>query len=146
MSWLCINCETVNFDAETKCIVCGDERYYTSSEMKLLLENHPEAKQLRDENKKLNTQNKWLQTRNKNLTQENKQFKEQIVHNQEQTSLEPQKETIDLASNAESMVQISTPEEQISPKHPIWTQRVAFWQVTTAIATLSAILIAIFKW
>jgi hypothetical protein len=145
MSWLCINCETVNFDAETRCIVCGDERYYTASEMKLLLENHPEAKQLRDENKRLNTQNKWLQTRNKNLTQENKLFKEQLTPKQEEEKNIPiQKEEI-VDSVQESTIQASIINEDVAIPATPWKHRIVFWQITTAIATLSAILIAIFK-
>jgi len=62
MSWLCLNCETVNFDAEPKCIVCSEERYYSASEVKKLLENHPETKTLHEQvlvtktlRKKINT-------------------------------------------------------------------------------------------
>jgi predicted nuclease with TOPRIM domain len=142
MSWLCLNCETVNFDAETKCIVCGDERYYTASEMKLLLDNHPEAKQLRDENKRLNTQTKWLQTRNKNLTQENKLLKEQNTPKQEDISI-LKEEIID--STQESMIQPFIIKDAIQQKKIFWTHKVVFWQITTAVATLSAILIAVFK-
>lgn len=142
MSWLCLNCETVNFDAETRCIVCGDERYYTASEMKLLLENHPEAKQLRDENKRLNTQTKWLQTRNKNLTQENKLLKEQNAPKQEKEPI--QKEEI-VDAIQESTIQSSPIVETTQVKNTPWTHKVVFWQITTAIATLSAILIAVFK-
>ncbi|MCU0438641.1 MAG: hypothetical protein MUC49_12090 [Raineya sp.] len=138
MSWLCINCETVNFDAETRCIVCGDERYYTASEMKLLLENHPEAKQLRDENKRLNTQNKWLQTRNKNLTQENKLFKEQLTPKQE-AEIPLQKEEI-VDSIQESTIQSSVISNITQQKNTPWHHKVVFWQITTAIATIIAII------
>jgi DNA repair exonuclease SbcCD ATPase subunit len=138
MSWLCINCETVNFDAETRCIVCGDERYYTASEMKMLLENHPEIKQLREENKKLHTQNKWLQTRNKNLTQENKQLKsltEQLQKPIAQEESEPFSPTLgnSIPSDIKQKAIISQR----------WTQKIVFWQITTALATLAAILIAV---
>ncbi|MCS6796319.1 MAG: zinc finger protein [Raineya sp.] len=75
MSWLCISCETVNYEDSRECIVCGTERYYSLSEVKNLLENHPEIKPLQEQIKKLSQQNKWLQTRNKNLTQENKALK-----------------------------------------------------------------------
>jgi DNA repair exonuclease SbcCD ATPase subunit len=138
MSWLCINCETVNFDAETRCIVCGDERYYTASEMKMLLENHPEIKQLREENKKLHTQNKWLQTRNKNLTQENKQLKSLTEQLQKPIA---QEESKPLSPTLGNSIPSDIKQETIISQR--WTQKIVFWQITTALATLAAILIAV---
>ena len=144
MSWLCLNCETVNFDAENKCIVCGEERYYSTSEVKQLLENHPETKALREQAKKLSTQNKWLQTRNKNLTQENKQLQADL----EYQSLNTQKKQ----NNTENIFEVSTSKEKADEAQNFkeniyflekkWTRKLRIWQVSTLIATC----IAIFLW
>ncbi|GAB4134244.1 MAG: hypothetical protein OHK0045_23290 [Raineya sp.] len=137
MSWLCLNCETVNFDAENRCIVCGEERYYSASEVKQLLENHPETKSLREQVKKISTQNKWLQTRNKNLTQENKNLQNDVAkllnnRKEEQTHQE---------SLSEKDIQEDT-EKKISKLNTIWKKKLRIWQISTLIATC----IALFLW
>lgn len=141
MSWLCLNCETVNFDAEPKCIVCGEERYYSSSEVRQLLENHPETKSLREQNKKLTTQNKWLQTRNKNLTQENKQLQSELEH---QSIASGKQESLFVPTQDHNEIQ-QILEEKIKYLQKKWKRKVIFWQVGTLLATCSAILIYFYK-
>lgn len=143
MSWLCINCETVNFDSHVKCMVCGEERYYTNSEMLKLLENHPEAKTLREENKKINTQIKWLQTRNRNLTTENKQLQLLILQETPKTSqeIEIKKET----DTQEKPLPKESPEPLWQDNIPIdllekkWRTKVLFWKISTFLAATVAI-------
>ncbi|MFN3316768.1 MAG: hypothetical protein ACK40K_08150 [Raineya sp.] len=144
MSWLCLNCETVNFDAENKCIVCNEERYYSSSEVKQLLENHPETKALREQVKKLNTQNKWLQTRNKNLTQENKQLQSEL---QSQLLAQNEQELSFELPSAYSQAQETNLkfEEEMKFLQRKWQRKVRIWQIGTLIATCMALFLFIYK-
>lgn len=142
MSWLCLNCETVNFDAENRCIVCGEERYYSASEVRALLENHPETKALREQTKKLNTQNKWLQTRNKNLSQENKELQSKlenkVLHAQEKEILFEvpaviEKRDEDIFENKLRNLQIQ------------YKKKVLIWQISTIVATCVALFLLVYK-
>lgn len=145
MSWLCLNCETVNFDAEPKCIVCGEERYYSASEVRQLLENHPETKSLREQNKKLNTQNKWLQTRNKNLTQENKQLQADLEY-QARATPSHQENLFEKAPEINETAQKNELfEAKIKHLQKQWKRKVLIWQVGTLVASSLAVLVWVFK-
>lgn len=133
MSWLCINCETVNFDADTKCIVCGDERYYTASELKKIIENNPDVVAFRDENKKLVTQNKWLQTRNKNLHQENKNLKEILANTPTEEAKIKEKTTTIKPDNSFELLQIES-----------LKRKVKFWQIASILLILTLFILLFF--
>ncbi|MEM9983192.1 MAG: hypothetical protein AAF734_11905, partial [Bacteroidota bacterium] len=64
MSWVCINCETINFDDADRCIVCNDERYFKISQVKQMIAENPETQETKEEIKKVTKHIKWLQTRN----------------------------------------------------------------------------------
>jgi DNA repair exonuclease SbcCD ATPase subunit len=148
MSWLCLNCETVNFDAEPKCIVCGEERYYTASEVKRLLENHPETKALYEQVKKLTTQNKWLQTRNKNLTQENKHLQSQL---EALASTQKQENELFSANIAKESNTKNTDEEifilnsKLQNLQKQWKRKVLIWQISTLAAACVAVFLLVFN-
>mgnify|MGYP005851655309 CR=1 FL=1 len=143
MSWLCLNCETVNFDAENRCIVCSEERYYSASEVRALLENHPETKALREQTKKLNTQNKWLQTRNKNLSQENKKLQEELEYknlpSQDRKELPTTFETEE-KTNEENLI-----EEKLIKLQMQWKKKVLIWQISTIVATCVALFLLVYR-
>jgi len=148
MSWLCLNCETVNFDAEPKCIVCGEERYYSASEVKKLLENHPETKTLHEQVKKLTTQNKWLQTRNRNLTQENKHLQSQL---EALVSTQKQENELFSANNIQENPTAKTDEEifvlnsKLQNLQKQWKRKVLIWQISTLAVICVTVFLLVFS-
>lgn len=144
MSWLCLNCETVNFDAESRCIVCGEERYYSASEVRKLLDNHPEAKSLHEQVKKLTTQNKWLQTRNKNLTQENKRLQNELEY-KNLTSQEKETLFTEMLSSEKNDDNTTALQNQLREVEKNYKTKVLIWQISTLVAACAAIFLFIYR-
>lgn len=129
MPWNCIACETTNFDSDSHCIVCGEERFFAFHEVKVLLENNPEYQTLKEQNKKLMHQNKWLQTRNRNLTQENKLLKERIEQ------LESEKQLADTKTRQPAIKPWNWQAELKSPSEKIHflTSKGVYWTEATSL-------------
>lgn len=76
MSWNCINCEAANDYHHNRCEVCGYERYFSVSEVNVLLqEQEGEPTEL----KKLQASYKRSNTINKRLRDENKEMQSQLA-------------------------------------------------------------------
>lgn len=86
MSWNCINCEAANDYHHNRCEVCGYERYFSVSEVNMLLQKKDEDP---SELKKLKTTYKRNNTITKKLREENREIQSQI------TDLQKFKDTFD---------------------------------------------------
>lgn len=86
MSWNCINCEAANDYHHNRCEVCGYERYFSVSEVNMLLQKKDEDP---SELKKLKTTYKRNNTITKKLREENREIQSQV------TDLQKFKDTFD---------------------------------------------------
>ncbi len=76
MSWNCINCEAANDYHHNRCDVCGYERYFSVSEVNMLLQKKDEDP---SELKKLKTTYKRNNTITKKLREENREIQTQMA-------------------------------------------------------------------
>lgn len=86
LSWNCINCEAANDYHHNRCEVCGYERYFSVSEVNMLLQKKDEDP---SELKKLKTTYKRNNTITKKLREENREIQSQV------TDLQKFKDTFD---------------------------------------------------
>lgn len=134
MSWICINCETVNFDNDLHCMVCSEERYFKASALQDILAKDPSLQEAQEELKKLHKQVKWLQTRHKTIFQENKSLQAQIDLLQLQKE-EAENKVARLAPHLGELRQIQALRRQKR-----------LWQISSAALMLSSLLLALLHW
>lgn len=78
MGWICIHCETHNFDNDHRCIVCNEERYYPHSEFVASVKEATDAREWERLYRRSETKYKRLKTRHQKLKKEYKALLEEV--------------------------------------------------------------------
>jgi hypothetical protein len=72
MGWICIHCETYNFDNDQRCIVCNEERYYPHSAFVAAVKEATDAHEWEALYRRSEAKYKRLKTRHEKLKEEHK--------------------------------------------------------------------------
>ncbi|GIV38752.1 MAG: hypothetical protein KatS3mg033_0552 [Thermonema sp.] len=80
MGWICIHCETHNFDNDHRCIVCNEERYYPHSAFVAAVKEATGAHEWEALYRRSEAKYKRLKTRHQKLKEQHQLLLQEVEH------------------------------------------------------------------